>query len=260
MRKKRPTTKAELIAIHGEEWYEKALERSRKYRHSEKGKAKAKELTKKWREEHPEYARDKMNEWVRDNREKYNARCNAYWKTHGFSNTPEERRSYVNKYNKDRKDDPIYMYKKYLAHRRLLIETNSTPEQAMELLKKEAEEDHCIELLDTEYAYERFKNNCKYGLVYGNIRILKFFYKLMQIKAATEQEFTEHEKEMIKHFRTCDFGKVNYQITYLKNNWFFDLANIDMVYIEDMMRNLKGKECLVSEEKYLEMKGLTTEE
>lgn len=260
MSKKRHSTKAELIAIHGEEWYEKQLERARKYRQSEKGKARMKDLNKKWREEHPEYGRNKMNEWIKNNREKFNATCREHWRTHGYYNTPEERNSYVREYNKGKKDDPIYMYRFYLAHRRQLLGKGSTPEQAIELLKKEAEEDYCIELLNTEYAYERFKNNCKYGLVYGNIRILKFFYKLMQIKAATEQEFTEHEKEMIKHFRTCDFGKVNYQIINLKNNWFIDLLNIDMVYIEDMIRNLKGKECLVSEEKYLEMKALTTEE
>lgn len=252
--------KEEFIAKFGQKAYEKQLEAARKYRHSEKGKARCKKLTEKWREEHPEYARNKMNIWIKDNREKYNARRREYWKVHGDSITPEEKRSYMNEYNKDKKEDPIYMYRKYLTYRRQFLGESSTPEQAMELLKKEAEEDHCIDLLDTEYAYERFKNNCKYGLVYGNIIILKFFYKLMQIKVDTEQEFTEHEKEMIKHFRTCDFGKVNYQITYLKNNWFFDLVNIDMVYIEDMMRNLKGKECLVSEEKYLKMKGLTTQE
>lgn len=252
--------KEELIALHGQEWYEKRLECSRKYRHSEKGKAKQRELTKKWHKEHPEYGRNKMNKWMKDNREKYNASRREYWKARGDYMSPEQRCSYVKDYVKGKKDDPIFMYRFYLAHRRKILGTSSTPEQAIELLKKEATEEHCIELLDTEYAYERFKNNCKYGLVYGNIRILKFFYKLMQIKVATEQEFTEHEKEMIKHFRTCDFGKVNYQITYLKNNWFFDLANIDMVYIEDMIRNLKGKECLVSEEKYLEMKALTTEE
>lgn len=253
-------TKEEIIAKFGQEAYEKRLEYSRKYRHTEKGKAKQKEFSKKWQEEHPEYARKKNNDWIKNNREKYNARRREYWKTRGDYMSPEQRCSYVKDYVKGKKDDPIFMYRFYLAHRRKTLGTSSTPEQAIELLKKEAEEDHCIELLNTEYAYERFKNNCKYGLVYGNIRILKFFYKLMQIKAATEQEFTEHEKEMIKHFRTCDFGKVNYQITYLKNNWFFDIANIDMVYIEDMMRNLKGKECLVSEEKYIEMKGLTTQE
>lgn len=146
--------KEELIAIHGQEWYEKRLECSRKYRHSEKGKARMKELTKKYREEHPEYARNKMNDWIKNNREKYNARQNEYWKIHGDSLTPEERRSYANEYNKGRKDDPIYMYRKYLAHRRKLIGNNVTPEQAIELLKKEATEEHCIELLDclpTEY-------------------------------------------------------------------------------------------------------------
>ena len=52
----------------------------------------------------------------------------------------------------------------------------------MEELDKEAAYDGEPRLTSEDYLYERFKDNCYYGLFRANWQVLKYFYRLFQIK------------------------------------------------------------------------------
>lgn len=55
-------------------------------------------------------------------------------------------------------------------------------------------------LVNEDFLYECFIENCKYGLFYGNLQIIKYFVPLMCIKVHKGIEFTDKNIEMIKVF------------------------------------------------------------
>lgn len=61
-----------------------------------------------------------------------------------------------------------------------------------------------VNLLDSDYMYTRFKENCEHGLAFGNWIILKYFYRMMYIKVMKEMigewSYTAEDKEMYEYF------------------------------------------------------------
>ena len=238
-------SKAGLIARHGEEWYEN------KKKNSHKNDRHKPDLIAKYGQEWY----DHKLQLGRDFRKRTSYNCN-------ISLTEEQRRI--------RNEKALECTKKYISNpvnrlhmlfyfRKRYGASAVSPDEAMSLLIREAEECGCPELLDMNYMLERFHNNCKHSLVYGNLEILRYFYKLMQIKAAKNEGFTESDIEMIRYFRSWKVDTHIYGRLHLNNKWVIDVANVDMAYIEDMMRNVKGDDLLLTEEKYNELKGLTND-
>lgn len=83
----------------------------------------------------------------------------------------------------------------------------------MEELDKEAAYDGEPRLTSEDYLYERFKDNCYYGLFRANWQVLKYFYRLFQIKIYKdmigEWTFTDHDKEMYEYFCYTPFDENN---------------------------------------------------
>lgn len=258
-----PTTKAEFIAKYGEEAYENRKKYAREY-HSKNDRIRR--ITKKegmiarygeeWYEEHKKYSKE-LNRKSREkedieHREERLRKSREYGKNHHkvYISVP------INKLNeiiRSKKNNAIRAGKNidnYIV----------SPDEAELLLKKEADECGIPEILNMDFMMDRFYNNCKYSLVYGNLEILKYFYRLMQIKAAKNEDFTENDKILLHYFRNCKIGKINSYVLQLTNDWLIDVSNIDMAYVEDMVRNVKGNDLMLTEEKYLEMKGLTDQE
>lgn len=218
--KKKPMTKADIIAKYGEEGYAERLRRNREYYCKSNVPRNKTEFIAKYGEEGYEEQKRRSREYHRNS---MYSRLDAIIRAR-------------------KRNSPVV-----------------SPDEAMSLLVKEAEECGVSELLNMDYMTECFHNNCKHGLVYGNLEILKYFYRLMQIKAAKNESFTESDKEMIRYFRNLEIGDINTGILQLNNNWVLDVVNADMAYVEDMIRNAKGTDLLLTEEKYNELKGLKTE-
>lgn len=216
---KKPTTKADIIAKYGEEGYAERLRRCGEYYRKSNVPRNKTELIAKYGEEGYEDHKRRTREYHRN---------------------PMHRLDAIIRFRK--RNNPVV-----------------SPDEAMSLLVKEAEECGCPELLNMDYMVERFHDNCKCGLIYGNLEILKYFYRLVQIKVAKNESFTESNKEMIRYFRNLEVGSINTGILRLNNNWVIPVANVDMAYVEDMMRNIQGLDLLLTEEKYNELKGLKTE-
>lgn len=71
----------------------------------------------------------------------------------------------------------------------------------MENLTKEAAEiDGEPRLVNEDFLYDCFVENCRYGLFYGNLQVIKYFVPLMCVKVHKGIEFTEKNIEMIKVF------------------------------------------------------------
>lgn len=254
-----PSTKAEFIAKYGEEAYENRKKYAREY-HCKNDATKKQELIDKfgeeWYKEHKRYSRElnrkRREEEDIEHREERLRKQKEYGKKHHkeYMSVP------INKLNeiiRSKKNNIIRSGKNidnYIV----------SPEEAELLLKKEADECGIPEILNIDFMIDRFYNNCKYGLVYGNLEILKYFYRLMQIKAAKNEDFTENDKILLQYFRNCKIDKINSYVLQLTNDWLIDIVNIDMAYVEDMVRNVKGNDLLLTEEKYLELKGLTEQE
>ena len=252
-----PTTKAEFIAKYGEEAYENRKKYGREY-HRKNDATKKEELIAKfgeeWYEEHKKYSKElnrkRLEEEDIEHKEERLRKSREYGKNH----------------HKVYMSDPINKLNEIIRSKKSNIIRSGknlnivSPDEAELLLKKEADECGIPEILNMDFMIDRFYNNCKYGLVYGNLEILKYFYRLMQIKAAKNEDFTENDKILLHYFRNCKIGKINSYVLQLTNDWLIDISNIDMAYVEDMVRNVKGNDLMLTEEKYLEMKGLTNQE
>jgi hypothetical protein len=71
----------------------------------------------------------------------------------------------------------------------------------LENLTKEAVEiDREPRLVNEDFLYDCFVENCKYGLFYGNLQVIKYFVPLMCIKVHSGIELTDKNIEMIKVF------------------------------------------------------------
>lgn len=255
MRKKYPTTKEELIAKYGLEWYQN---RQKACREINRARVRTKEerehhneLNRQWRKNNPnkvhtegykEKHRNASQKWYEENSALAMARVNARRKEK-FDTDPVFKCTFklTSLFNMKRKYSKIV-----------------TPEEAERLLKEEAEKEHFLEMLDINFIKERIKQNNEFNLAYGNAQILKFFYKMMQIKVAKGGSFTEDELEIIRFFRTAKFDGVKGPYFNFENPWILNVINIDMAYVEDMLRNAKKLELLISEEDYLDKKGLTS--
>lgn len=256
-----PTTKAEFIAKYGEEAYENRKKYAREYHHKNdpirkviKKEDMIARYGEEWYEKHLKYSAELNRKRYVDedieHREERLKKSREYGKNHHkeYMSVP------INKLNE------IIRYKKNNVIRSGKNLNIVSPDEAELLLKKEADECGIPEILNMDFMMDKFYNNCKYGLVYGNLEILKYFYRLMQIKAAKNEDFTENDKILLHYFRNCKIGKINSYVLHLTNDWLIDIVNNDMAYVEDMIRNIKGKDLMLTEEKYLEMKGLTVQE
>lgn len=251
------STKAEFIAKYGEEAYENRKKYGREY-HRKNDATKKEELIAKfgeeWYKEHKRYSRE-LNRKRREEED-----------TEHREERLRKQKEYGKTYYKERFSDPINKLNEIIRSKKNnIIRAGKnlnivSPDEAELLLKKEADECGIPEILNIDFMMDRFYNNCKYGLVYGNIEILKYFYRLMQIKAAKNEDFTENDKILLHYFRNCKIGKINSYVLQLTNDWLIDVSNIDMAYVEDMIRNVKGNDLMLTEEKYLEIKGLTNQE
>lgn len=248
--------KAEFIAKYGEEAYNKHKQQIKDWKAA--NKEKCSQLMKEWADANREKIKERHNNWQKNNREKTNEMFRQRW----ASMTEEERKElykHTKEYARERtQNDPVFKFKLLFSARKQKLKIVS-PDEAMALLVKEADECGCPELLNMDCMIERFHDNCKYGLIYGNLEILRYFYKLMQIKVAKNESFTESDKEMIRYFRDWKVDTRKNVRLYLDNDWLIDVANLDMVYVEDMARSAKGLDLLLTEEKYNELKGLKTE-
>jgi len=72
-----------------------------------------------------------------------------------------------------------------------------------------AQYDHNIDLLDDKILYKRFLNNIKFGLIYGNLQVLKYFVYKMVLKIHNNKKLSKHDIEMIKYYEnTKDFETI----------------------------------------------------
>lgn len=241
--------KEEFIARYGEEAYEKRKKHAREY-HRKNDVTKKEDMIAKFGQE-----------WY-ENRKRKSRKLNAE-RRKVIKPTKEQHErdlKYAKVYSKTYLSDPIHKLSGLLRTRKN-HNREVSPDEAMTLLVQKAEEDGCPELLNMDYMMERFHINCKCGLVYGNLEILKYFYRLMQIKAAKNESFTDSDRELLRYFRNWE---VNIDgiggMLFSNNDWVINVANLDMAYVEDMIRNTRGLDLLLTEEKYIEMKGLKTEE
>lgn len=73
-----------------------------------------------------------------------------------------------------------------------------------EAIRLEAEHDGEPKLADEEYLYERFKDNCNYGLMKANWQVLKYFYQYFRMKIFYDMIgkwcFTDRDAEMYDYF------------------------------------------------------------
>lgn len=240
--------KEEFIARYGEEAYENRKRKAREY-HRKNDVTKKEDMIAKFGQEWYENRKRKSRELNAERRKVIKPTKEQH----------ERDLKYAKVYSKTYLSDPVHKLSGLLRTRKGCNRAVS-PDEAMVLLTKKAEEAGCPELLNMDYMMERFHNNCKHGLIYGNLEILKYFYRLMQIKAAKSECFTDSDMELLRYFRNW---KANVYIPgelFLNNNWVIDVANIDMAYVEDMIRNTRGLDLLLTEEKYNELKGLTSEE
>ncbi len=258
-----PSTKAEFIAKYGEEAYESRKKYAREYHRKNdhirrviKKEDMIARYGEEWYEKHLKYSKEiNRKRYIDEDIEHREERL-------------KKSREYGKKHHKEYMSVPINKLNDIIRSKKNnIIRTGKnidnyivSPDEAELLLKKEADECGIPEILDMDFMMDRFYNNCKYGLVYGNLEILKYFYRLMQIKAAKNEDFTENDKILLQYFRNCKVGKINSYVLQLTNDWLIDIANIDMAYVEDMVRNIKGNDLMMTEEKYLELKGLTTQD
>ena len=241
--------KEEFIARYGEEAYEKRKKHAREY-HRKNDVTKKEDMIAKFGQEWYENRKRKSRELNFERRKVIKPTKEQH----------ERYLKYAKVYSKTYLSDPIHKLSGLLRTRKN-HNREVSPDEAMTLLVQKAEKDGCPELLNMDYMMERFHINCKFGLVYGNLEILKYFYRLMQIKAAKNESFTDSDRELLHYFRNWE---VNIDgiggMLFSNNDWVINVANLDMAYVEDMIRNTRGLDLLLTEEKYIEMKGLKTEE
>lgn len=192
-------TKEEFITRYGEEAYAKKLEDSRrnhkqKYEddpdYYKKISARNRESTANWRKNHA----DSMNAWsIKRYREKIA--------------TDPTYREYVRKIAEKRKEKLKSImgdaYDFTVAQISMMNKhpTDDVDKYILENLTKEAAEiDGDSRLVNEDFLYDCFVENCKYGLFYGNLQVIKYFVPLMCIKVHKGIEFSDKDIEMIKVF------------------------------------------------------------
>lgn len=76
-------------------------------------------------------------------------------------------------------------------------------------LSLNAQYDNNLELLDDKFLYQRFLNNLKFGLIYGNLQVLKYFVYKMVLKIHNNKKLSKHDIEMINYYEnTKDFETI----------------------------------------------------
>ena len=82
------------------------------------------------------------------------------------------------------------------------------------LTKEAAEIDGEPRLVNEDFLYDCFVENCRYGLFYGNLQVIKYFVPLMCVKAHKGIKFSDKNIEMIKVFdeyrNTLDKNPIEY--------------------------------------------------
>ena len=191
--------KQEFIEKYGEEAWAKKCEQSRLW-HNQKYA------------NDPEYCEKKKSR---------NRISHARWKkTHRDSENAASKKRHHVRYN----TDPVYKERKRkLAEKARLkfkaemgdagafVSTQISTESRdhiedldkyiLENLTREAVEiDGDSRLVNEDFLYDCFVENCRYGLFYGNLQVIKYFVPLMCIKVHKCIELTEKNIEMIKVF------------------------------------------------------------
>lgn len=146
-----------------------------------------------------------------------------------------------------------------------------------EFIVSEASADKCRDFANEDFLYERFVDNLRYGMVYPNFEVLKyfnlFFEKKILLNMIGKWMYTDHDVEMYNYFSKTKFnesfkkvGNVMKYVTEHHPEFFTDddiakwkislttssYGDIEINYIElfydqlilcnDMIRNAKGLE------------------
>ena len=158
--------------------------------------------------------------------------------------------------------DKLFAFKRYYKQRRWSLLKESPKMKCNELIEaignsivKEAERDGNPALANPDFLYERYKDNCKYNLMYGNWQIFKYFIRHMHIKIYMDlsghPNYTDHDKEMYTYFRSLHLTPANKcSSIYLAfmDDVFFDIPEDikeeddffrKAILLEDMVRNAK---------------------
>lgn len=187
--------KEEFIAKYGEEAWAKKRERSRllhnqKYANDPVFREKRK---------------DKANERCKANKEHNRARVLKRYKER-IATDPifKEHRKEIAEKNKEK--TKLAMGDAYdftIAQKSMMsrYHIDDLDKYILENLTKEAVEiDGELRLLNEDFLYDCFVDNCRYGLFFGNLQVIKYFVPLMCVKAHRGIEFTDKNIEMIKVF------------------------------------------------------------
>lgn len=81
----------------------------------------------------------------------------------------------------------------------------------MAKMKAEAEYEGQPELLNEDFLYERFKENCEHGLRFANWQVLKYFSRILNVKVWKETmgvwSYTNNDLEMFNYFKSMKVDK-----------------------------------------------------
>lgn len=191
-------TKEEYIAKYGEDAWTRKCEQSRlchkqKYdndlEYYEKKKARNRIHNAKWRKTHKDYVND--------------ASLKSYHDRMADPVYRKKRLETVNniilKFKYEMGDAGNFATTQYTTLRREHIE--DLDKYILENLSREAYEiDGDPRLVNEDFLYDCFIENCRYGLFYGNLQVIKYFVPLMCVKVHKGIEFTDKNIEMIKVF------------------------------------------------------------
>lgn len=191
--------KAEFIAKYGEDAWARKCEQSRlwhnqKYANDPEQRAKKKAQNRihksKWKKTHRDYENDASKKC---NNKKY--AIDPTYREYMQAKAKESRLKLKNEMG----DVATFVATQicYIS----LTHIEDLDKYILENLTREATEvDGEPRLVNEDFLYECFVENCKYGLFYGNLQIIKYFVLLMCIKVHKGIEFTDKNIEMIKVF------------------------------------------------------------
>lgn len=182
--------KEEYIAKYGEEAYAKRCEQSRLWRKQkydndpefrEKIKARNHVNIDKWKKTHKRFNKRYSTDLsYKEYKQKYSEKSRLKFKTE-MGDVGIFAATQISVLSRDHIED----LDKYILEN---------------LTKEAAEVDGDHRLTNEDFLYECFVKNCKYGLFYGNLQIIKYFVPLMCVKVHKNIEFNDKNIEMIKVF------------------------------------------------------------
>lgn len=192
-------TKEEFIAKYGEEAWNRKLEQSKLWCNQKYAN------DPEYCEKKKERSRINIAKWKKSHRESENAanlkRHNERYKTDSAyrERMRERTKNHRLKFMAEMGDTGAFVTSQLNIISREQIE--DLDKYIMENLTREASEvDGDPRLVNEDFLYDCFIENCRYGLFYGNLQVIKYFVPLMCVKAHRNIEFTDKNIEMIKVF------------------------------------------------------------